>query len=162
VIDVTLLSVLPDVTRPNVLELSRRLGLARNTVQARLDRMSGAGLITAYEPVVDLRIVGYDVLAYTTLEIAQGAEAALLAGLAQIPEVLEVHKVTGPGDLVCRIVARTNPHLNEVLARVLALSGIRRTTTVLALSSPVSAVRPSVDAITALANDAYQQPWEDT
>jgi DNA-binding Lrp family transcriptional regulator len=152
VIDLDLVSALREVTRPNVLELSRRLGLARNTVQARLDRMCSAGVITAYEPVLDLRAVGYDVLAYTTLEIAQGAEAALLVGLAEIPEVLEVHKVTGPGDLLCRIVARTNPHLNEVLARVLALSGIRRTTTVLALSSPVSAVRPSVEAVAALAH----------
>ena len=48
-----------------------------------------------------------------------------------------MHKTTGPGDLLCRIVARTNEHLHDVLEAVLATPGIARTTTVLALTSPV-------------------------
>jgi DNA-binding Lrp family transcriptional regulator len=71
------------------------------------------------------------------LEIAQGQEAAVIDSLATIPEVLEVHKTTGPGDLLCRIVARTNEHLHDVLERVLATPGITRTTSALALTSPV-------------------------
>jgi len=54
--------------------------------------------------------------------------------LAGIPEVLEAHAVTGPGDLHCRVVARTNEHLQEVIARVLDVSGIMRTTTQIALA----------------------------
>jgi DNA-binding Lrp family transcriptional regulator len=57
--------------------------------------------------------------------------------VARIPEVLEVHKTTGPGDLLCRVVARTNEHLHDVLEAVLATPGITRTTTALALTSPV-------------------------
>ena len=145
-----LLSCLAAVTRPNVLEVSRQLGLARNTVQARLDRLHGAGAITGFEPVVNLGPLGYSVLAFTTLEIAQGGEAAVIEGLKCIPEVLEVHKVTGPGDLLCRIVARTNEHLHDVLEQVLVTPGIRRTTTALALTSPVSHMRPSCEAVTDL------------
>jgi DNA-binding Lrp family transcriptional regulator len=145
------LSRLGSVTRPNVLELSRQLGLARNTVQARLERLQTAGAITGFGPVLDLAAIGYGVLAYTTLEIAQGGETGVIDGLSRIPEVLEVHKVTGPGDLLCRIVARTNAHLHDVLEQVLATPGIRRTTTALALTSPVSKVHPSADAVTRLA-----------
>ena len=137
---------LPEVTRPNVLELSRQLGVARNTAQARLDRLQTSGAIGGFEPVLDLDALGYAVLAFTTLEIAQGAEAGVIEGLAQIPEVLEVHKVTGPGDLLCRIVATTNEHLHTVLEMVLATPGIRRTTTALALASPVARMRPACDA----------------
>ena len=50
--------------------------------------------------------MGYGVLAFMTLEIAQGQEASAIEVLGTIPEVLEVHKVTGPGDLLCRVVAR--------------------------------------------------------
>ena len=149
--ELTLLSRLAAVTRPNVLELSRQLGLARNTVQARLDRLHGSGAIAGFEPVVDLGALGYSVLAFTTLEIAQGGEAAVIEGLEAIPEVLEVHKVTGPGDLVCRIVARTNEHLHDVLERVLVTPGILRTTTALALTSPVSHMRPSCQTAAELA-----------
>jgi DNA-binding Lrp family transcriptional regulator len=137
---------LPEVTRPNVLELSRQLGVARNTAQARLDRLQESGAVAGFEPVLDLRAQGYGVLAFTTLEIAQGSEAGVIDGLADIPEVLEVHKVTGPGDLLCRIVATTNEHLHAVLERVLATPGIRRTTTALALTSPVAHMHPACEA----------------
>ena len=135
------------MTRPQVLELSRRLGVARGTVQARLDRMAGAGTISGYGPLVDLKALGYTVLAFTTLEIAQGQEAGVIAALAEIPEVLEIHKTTGPGDLLCRIVARTNDHLHEVLEQLLAAPGITRATSALALASPVQ--RPVVSALPA-------------
>jgi DNA-binding Lrp family transcriptional regulator len=143
----TLLAALADLTRPNVLELSRRLGVARNTVQARIDRLQDSGVIAGWGPVVDLKAMGYDVLAFTTLEIAQGQEEAALAELAAIPEVLEIHKTTGPGDLICRVVARTNAHLHLVLERVLTAPGVQRTTTSLALNSPKLRVHPDVVSV---------------
>jgi len=126
-----------DVTRPGVLELSRRLGIARGTVQARLDRLRATGVVSGFGPYLDLKALGYSVLAFTTLEIAQGQEGPVIDRLRTVPEVLEVHKVTGPGDLLLRVVARTNEHLHDVLEQVLATPGILRTTTVLALTSPV-------------------------
>jgi DNA-binding Lrp family transcriptional regulator len=48
--------------------------------------------------------------------------------------VLEIHSVTGPGDLHCRIVAHTNDHLQHVINRVLEVHGINRTTTQIALT----------------------------
>jgi DNA-binding Lrp family transcriptional regulator len=129
------------------LELSRRLGQARNTVQARIDRLHASGVIVGYAPMIDLPAMGYNVLAFTTLEIAQGQERIVLEGLADIPEVLETHKITGPGDLLCRIVARTNEHLHDVLERVLDLGGIGRTTTALALASPIQRLHPEPAAV---------------
>ncbi|MEO6122227.1 MAG: Lrp/AsnC family transcriptional regulator [Ilumatobacteraceae bacterium] len=148
--DQELLGELSDVTRPNVLDLSRRVGQARNTVQARLDRLQASGVVRGYEPVVDLAALGYTVLAFTTLEISQGQERPVIDGLGRIPEVLETHKITGPGDLLCRIVARTNEHLHDVLEQVLTLPGIARTTSALALSSPIQEVHPSAQVVARL------------
>jgi DNA-binding Lrp family transcriptional regulator len=142
-----LLSPLGELTRPNVLELSRRLGVARNTVQARLDRLQESGVIIGWGPVVDLKAMGYDVLAFVTLEIAQGQEQAALAELTAIPEVLEIHKTTGPGDLICRVVARSNDHLHVVLEQVLAAPGVQRTTSSLALNSPKLRVHPDAASV---------------
>ena len=144
-LDRRLVTALPGVTRPGVLELSRRLGIARGTAQARLDRLQAGGVLAGFGPYLDLRALGFTVLAFTTLEIAQGQETAVIDSLAGIPEVIEVHKTTGPGDLLCRIVARTNEHLHDVLERVLATPGITRTTSALALASPVQ--RPLAYAI---------------
>ena len=95
-LDRRLLAALPGATRPGVLELSRRLGIARGTVQARLDRLQAAGVLAGFGPYLDLRALGFTVLAFTTLEIAQGQEAAVIESLATIPEVIEVHKTTVP------------------------------------------------------------------
>ena len=86
---------------------------------------------------LDLGAMGYEVLAFVTLEIAQGRLEDVIDHLRGIPEVIEAHATTGPGDLHCRIVARTNVHLQEVLGRVLEVPGISRTTTQIALSEQV-------------------------
>ncbi len=148
--DHALIGELREATRPNVLHLSRALGQARNTVQARLDRLHNDGVITGYEPVIDLAALGYNVLAFTTLEISQGQERSVLDGLAAITEVLETHKITGPGDLLCRIVARSNEHLHEVLEQMLTLPGIARMTSALALTSPIQTMHPSADVVSRL------------
>jgi len=145
-----LLGALAELTRPNLLELSRRLGIARNTVHARLERLQRGGVIVGYEPVVRLDALGFGVLAFMTLEIAQGRESAAIDALTTIPEVLEVHKITGPGDLLCRVVAGSNEHLHAVIEAVLASPGVVRTTTTLALHSALNQMSPSAAAAAAL------------
>ena len=68
-LDRRLLSALPTATRPGVLELSRRLGVARGTVQARLDRLQTGGALSGFGPYVDLKALGFTVLAFTTLDV---------------------------------------------------------------------------------------------
>src|SRR3546814_20117306 len=77
--------------------------------------------------------MGCEVLAFVTLEIAQGRLGDVIDHHETIPEVLEAHATTGPGDLHCRIVSRTNAHLQHVLGRVLEVPGILRTATQIAL-----------------------------
>ena len=65
-----------------------------------------------------------------------------------IPEVIEAHTMTGPGDLHCRLVARSNQHLQEVINRILEVSGIERTATHIALTEQVPfRVLPLVDQL---------------
>lgn len=136
-LDARLIGLLRSSPNLPVVEMARRLDVARGTVQARLDRLERDGLITGYGPDVDAATAGFGVLAFTTLEIAQGSDAPIVDGLEAIAEVLEAHAVTGPGDLHLRIVARSNEHLHEVLQRILQLPGITRTETHLALHTPI-------------------------
>ncbi|MFN2560634.1 MAG: Lrp/AsnC family transcriptional regulator [Jatrophihabitans sp.] len=136
-LDARLLRELDESPRAGVLELSRRLGVARGTVQARLDRLVERGVIATFAPTLDPLALGYTVTAFATLEIRQGRGQAVLAHLRSIPEVLEVHTITGPGDMLCRVVAQSNDDLQHVLDRVTEYPEIVRTSTVIALSNPV-------------------------
>jgi DNA-binding Lrp family transcriptional regulator len=145
-LDARLLRALADSPRAGVMELARQLEVARGTVQARLEKLQQRGVIRGFAPTVDLPSLGYEVLAFVNLEIAQGRLADVVEHLATIPEVLEVHSTTGPGDLHARVVARTNEHLQEVIGAVLAVQGIDRTTTQIALTEQLALrILPIVD-----------------
>ena len=124
--------------RIGVLEASRRLGVARGTVQARLDRLTATGVITAWGPDLSPEALGFPVTAFLTLEIRQGAgHEAVAEHLAAIPEVLEAHTITGAGDLMVRVVARSNTDLQRVIDLVLADPAIVRSSTVIALATQI-------------------------
>ena len=73
---------------------------------------------------------------------------ALPIWLAAIPEVLEAHTITGPGDLLCRVVARTNADLQRVIDAILDVAGVVRASTVIALATPLPyRVLPLVHAV---------------
>lgn len=136
-LDGRLIRALADTPRAGIMELARQLGVARGTVQARLDKLVARGVIRGFGPDLDLPSLGYQVLAFTTLEIAQGRLDDVVSHIDDIPEVLEVHAITGPGDLHCRLVAQTNDHLQTVINRILEVQGIVRTSTVIALTTQI-------------------------
>lgn len=137
-LDVALLTLLSAEPRVGVLEASRRLGVARGTVQARLDRLQQRGVIASLAPQIDPAALGFVVTAFATLEIRQvSGHDPVAHRLARIPEVLEVLTITGAGDLLCRMVARSNADLQRVIDEVVAVEGVVRTSTVIALDAPV-------------------------
>ena len=60
-LDAALIELLAAEPRVGVLEASRRLSVARGTVQARLDRLQDRGVITGYGPGVDPVALGREV-----------------------------------------------------------------------------------------------------
>lgn len=133
-LDARLIELLTDDPKIGVLETSRRLGVARGTVQARMDRLVARGVISTFAPTLDPAGLGYVVTAFVNLEIRQGARDRVTVHLRSIPEVLEVHTITGQGDLLCRLVARDNDDLQRVIDDLVADGDIVRTSTVVALA----------------------------
>jgi DNA-binding Lrp family transcriptional regulator len=137
-LDAALIELLAAQPRVGVLEASRRLRVARGTVQARLERLQERGVITGYGPEVDPAALGYEVTAFITLEIRQaGGHDPVAERLAVIPEVLEVHTITGAGDMLCRVVARTNTDLQRVLDAIVSTEGVVRSATLISLATQV-------------------------
>jgi DNA-binding Lrp family transcriptional regulator len=141
-LDRNLIELFAAEPRVGVLEASRRLGVARGTVQARLDRLASTGVVAGWGPDLSPEAMGYPVTAFLTLEIRQagtdhGGHEAVAAHLARIPEVLEAYTITGAGDMWCRVVAGSNADLQRVIDAVLDDAGIVRSSTVIALATQV-------------------------
>lgn len=137
-LDGRLIELLTTEPRVGVLEASRRLGVARGTIQARLDRMHARGVITGYGPDIDPAALDFAVTAFVTLELRQvGGHDPVALRLAAIAEVIEAHTITGPGDMLCRVVARSNADLQRVIDAIVDVEGVVRTSTVIALDRPL-------------------------
>jgi DNA-binding Lrp family transcriptional regulator len=137
-LDAELLDLFTREPRVGVLEASRRLGVARGTVQARLDRLTHRGVVTGWGPELSPEALGFHVSAFVTVSLRQvRGHDPVTDRLAKIPEVLEVHTITGDGDLLCRVVARGNADLQRVIDKLVALDGVERTATTIALATPV-------------------------
>lgn len=121
-----------------VLGASRRLGVARGTVQARLDRLQARGVLQSMAPHVDPAALGFPVTAFCTLEIRQGqGHSPVVEHLSAIPEVLEAHTITGSGDLLIRIVGRDNADLQRVIDQVVDDEHVNRASTVISLATRI-------------------------
>lgn len=145
-LDRELLMILRQHPRCSMTELARRAGIARGTANARLARLESSGVVLGYGPDIDASRVGFRVTAFTTLEISQDTLATTVSHLLAIPEVLEVHTVTGTGDLLCRIVARTNDHLHDVIQKIVAIPTVAKSSSDLCLTTAFR--RDVVDLVT--------------
>ena len=158
-LDARLVRLMTDEPNVGVLGASRRLGVARGTVQARLDRLTRRGVIRSFAPTVDPAALGYPVTAFCTLEIRQGrGHGPVVDHLGRIPEVLEAHTITGSGDLLIRVVARDNADLQRVIDLVVDDSHVIRASTAISLATRIDyRTAPLVSA--AAADDALQSSW---
>jgi DNA-binding Lrp family transcriptional regulator len=136
-LDAALIRLLAETPRIGVVECSRRLAVARGTVQARLDRLREAGVVRGFGPDVDPAALGFTVTAFATLEILHSRGRDLRKRLEGVPQVLEMHAIAGRGDLLCRIVARSNADLQQVIERIAEYEGVVRVSTTIALENPV-------------------------
>jgi DNA-binding Lrp family transcriptional regulator len=137
-LDGRILQLFSTEPRVGVLEASRRLGVARGTVQARLDRLEREGVVTSWAPRISPAALGYGVTAFVTLEIVQHrGRDEVSARLAEIPEMLECWTVTGSGDLWCRIVARSNADLQRVIDAMVTDAGVVRSVSLIGLAEPI-------------------------
>ena len=147
-LDARLIAELRAHPRLGLLEVSRRLGVARGTVQARLAKLERRGVVVGYGPEIDTGELGHRIHAFVMLELTQGRLAEAIAALESTPEVLEVDAVSGPQDLICRVAARDPEHLQEIVNTLLATDAIRHSTSYVVLSRPIRPrVQPLVDAV---------------
>ncbi|MFQ5555199.1 MAG: Lrp/AsnC family transcriptional regulator [Acidimicrobiia bacterium] len=136
-LDAALIRDLATNPRSGILEMARRLGVARNTVYARLARLQERGVIVGFGPDLDLSVIGYGVTAFTTIEVIQGRFNEVVGKLVAIPEVIEVHTVAGEGDMLCRIAARSNAQIMSIVERIVHIPGVDRTRTAISLACEI-------------------------
>ncbi|MFP4043209.1 MAG: Lrp/AsnC family transcriptional regulator [Rhodosalinus sp.] len=132
--DQALLALLAENARQPAATLARRLGLARSTVQARIERLEKTGAIAGYT----LRpgpAVAPALRATVLVSIEPRAGPAVLARLRAMPEVETVHTTTGRVDLIATLTAKTTEALDTALDRIGETRGVKGSESLIHLST---------------------------
>ncbi|PYG28248.1 Lrp/AsnC family transcriptional regulator [Pelagimonas varians] len=135
-IDMKLISLLSENARLPVADLSRRLGIARTTVQARIDRLQDRGAIAGFtlRKGASLRPA---VRATALLSIEPRAAAAVIARLKTLPQVETVHTTSGRFDLIVILSAQTTEELDERLDDIRDAQGVKTSESLIHLSTKI-------------------------
>lgn len=127
--DRRILAALDADPRLPIMAIAQRTGLARGTVQARLERYREQGVLRLASTLVDPAAVGCTLAATVSVELDQHLLDHAVEGLRRIPEVLECFAPAGGTDLLVRVVARDPDDLYRVSEEIRLCPGITRTST---------------------------------
>jgi len=136
-VDLDLLRALSADPRATVVALAEKLGLSRNTVQARMSRLEQGGVFLSYERTLSAEALGFPIEAFLQVTVRQAELPAIREELAKVPEVLQAHGLSGQVDLLVRVACRDTQHLFDTDARILAIEGVERTETSLVMGEVI-------------------------
>jgi len=138
-IDRMLLAELSRNGRVSASTLADVIGLTRQAVTARMDRLAAAGIIQNYTVRLDAHKVGLSVRAFVSVKLmpacAQADEDRVIDLLRQNPWVRECYRVTGEDYFQVRAVAPDIADLRELVVNLRSTGVVQGTTTVLALET---------------------------
>lgn len=147
-IDVKLVSLLQGSGRISQNELAHAVGLSAPAVAERIRKLEDRGVIRHYTAVVDPVTIGLDVTAFISVVINGSKYYPLFAQrIAERPEVLECHSVTGMGSHLLKIRTDTTSSLERLLSDIQSWPGVQSTTTSVVLSTLKEVVGPVLEDI---------------
>jgi Lrp/AsnC family leucine-responsive transcriptional regulator len=127
-VDAQILSVLQEDGRITNADLAERVRLSPSPCLRRLRKLERDGVISGYHATLDRRRVGLGVTVFVEVkvdghsaEIAEQVERAL----ADVPEVIAAHIVSGPADFLLEVVVADLDHYERLLiGSLLKLPGV--------------------------------------
>ena len=136
--DRELLALLQANARESVTTLAKKLGVARTTVIARMERMQTSGVITGYSVRLNQATLEQSLQAYVGLSVEPRAGREVLKRLAKMPEIKLVCSVSGEFDYVAWIRADSPNALDRLLDEIGETEGVSKTTTSVVLAERIN------------------------
>lgn len=132
--DAPLIALLRENARLSTAALARRLGVARSTVQSRLERLERSGAIRGYTVELGPALRARQVQAHAMIAVDPPQQAAVERKLRSMDAVTSLLTVSGAYDLIAMLGAESTEALDAALDEVRACPGVKSTTTSIVLS----------------------------
>ncbi len=132
--DDQLLALLKENARLSTAALARRLGVARSTIQSRLERLERSGVIRGYTVELGPGARARQVQAHAMIAVEPQQQASVERKLKAMPAVAALLTVSGSYDLIAMLAAESTEALDAALDELRACPGVKSTSTSIVLS----------------------------
>ncbi|TIT52655.1 MAG: Lrp/AsnC family transcriptional regulator, partial [Mesorhizobium sp.] len=113
--DVAIIEALQEDGRIGISELGRRVGLSQPATSERVKRLEERGIVAGYKAVIDPAALGLGTMAVIRLRTTHEHIQACLKKFAQLPEVIEVLRVTGEDCFLLKVVVPSPPDFESIV-----------------------------------------------
>lgn len=121
--------------RASLSKLSDVLGVARGTVQNRLERLQETGILLGFTVRVREEFDAQSIHAIMMIEVTGKTTNQVIRKLRGITEIHSLHSTNGNWDLIAQIRAANLAEFDRVLREVRMIDGVTNSETSLLLSS---------------------------
>jgi Lrp/AsnC family leucine-responsive transcriptional regulator len=132
--DVAIIETLQDDGRISVSELGRKVGLSQPATSERLKRLEERGIIKAYRAVIDPAAVGLHMMAVIRLRTTHEHIKACLKQFAEMPEIMEVLRLTGEDCFHLKVIVPSPAELESIVDAIARYGSV--TTAIVLRSEP--------------------------
>lgn len=136
-LDRNIIGLLGADARMSVATLSRRMKVARSTIQARLERLETSGIIAGYTLKLGEAAREGRLRASVLLTIEPRSQAAVLTRLKTIAEIERVFTTSGRFDFLVQVACPNTQVLDQVLDQMGAMTGVRASESLIHLSTKI-------------------------
>lgn len=134
-LDRRLISALREDGRASVASLARTLGVARATVNSRLDRLVSSGTVVGFTVRIRDELDPLAIHAVAFIEVEGRTTDRVIRELRGFPEIIALHTTNGGWDLVAELRTETLADFDRMLGRIRRIEGVVNSETSLLLSS---------------------------
>jgi Lrp/AsnC family leucine-responsive transcriptional regulator len=117
-LDLKILASLDTDARRPYADVAREFGISQPTVADRIRRLENRGILRGTMLCVDHARLGFNVSAFVRLRAPASKKRSLAEVARAMPQIVEMHSVTGDDCMIARVVARSVEELADILQRL--------------------------------------------
>lgn len=138
-LDLKMINILLKNANTPYSEIAKALKVSIGTIHVRIKKLEALKIIKYFSLELDHIKIGYDLTAYFGIKLEKGEMyEQVITELEKIPEIVEVHYITGAYSLFAKIVCQNTNHLRDILHdKIQLINGIKSTETMISLEERV-------------------------
>ena len=119
--DKKILEALDKNARLSIANISRKIGIQRDSVLYRINKLKKQKVIRFFHTVLNPSILGYPIYAFVNFvlyNLNEKSEKAFLSFLKSHPNIVYIAKTTGKWDFTINIAAKHLKHFDEIITQI--------------------------------------------